>query len=88
MNALDLSSIDLFARLSGAERAEVAQLADEITIAPAERLISQGKFGTEFFVIVDGHAAVERDGLRVGYLGPGSFFGECAPSQTPNTASQ
>jgi CRP-like cAMP-binding protein len=78
MNASELSTPDLFAPLSGGDRAEVARLADEVTIAPGERLISQGKFGTEFFVIADGEAVVHRDGSHVGYVGLGDFFGESA----------
>jgi hypothetical protein len=36
MNAMDLSSIELFASLSSGECAEVARLADDLGIAPGE----------------------------------------------------
>jgi CRP/FNR family transcriptional regulator, cyclic AMP receptor protein len=41
-------------------------------------LCEQGDTAREFFVILAGEAEVTKDGLRLGALGPGDFFGEIA----------
>jgi CRP-like cAMP-binding protein len=41
-------------------------------------LVRQGTIGHECFVIVEGHAVVERDHTFVGHLGTGALFGEQA----------
>ena len=49
--------------------------------APCRRArwsVSEGAAGTEFFVIIDGRARVERHGKEVASLGPGGFFGDLA----------
>ena len=42
------------------------------------RLTSEGASGYSFFVLVDGEARVTADGVELGTLGPGDFFGETA----------
>ena len=39
-------------------------------------LCEEGTVGREFFFIVDGTAAVRRNGRKVATLGPGQYFGE------------
>ncbi|HYZ29400.1 MAG TPA: cyclic nucleotide-binding domain-containing protein [Thermoleophilaceae bacterium] len=78
MDAKHLEGIALFERLSARERAEVAQQADEIDVEAGKRLVSEGRFGYEFFVIASGTAQVMRGGEHVADLGPGDFFGEMA----------
>ena len=78
MDATHLIDISLFAGLSNHEREEVARRADEIDVDAGKRLVSEGKFGYEFFVIENGTAEVVRDGKHVADLGPGDFFGEMA----------
>jgi len=41
-------------------------------------LAREGDLGREFFVLVSGKAVVSRNGVEVGVLGPGNFFGEMA----------
>jgi CRP/FNR family transcriptional regulator, cyclic AMP receptor protein len=44
---------------------------------PAEHVIArQGEIGTGFFVVIEGHVRVVRDGDVIARLGPGDFFGE------------
>jgi CRP-like cAMP-binding protein len=44
---------------------------------PADHVIArQGEIGTGFFVIIEGHVRVVRDGDEIARLGPGDFFGE------------
>src|SRR5207248_9990914 len=78
MDVGHLESIALFAGLSKKEREEVARQADEIDVEAGKRLVSEGKFGYEFFVIENGTAEVVRGGEHVADLGPGDFFGEMA----------
>src|SRR3954468_12609365 len=78
MDANHLDKIPLFAGLSKDQRGEVARNADEIDIAAGKRLVSEGRFGYEFFVIENGTAEVVRGDEHVADLGPGDFFGEMA----------
>lgn len=44
---------------------------------PAGHVIArQGEIGTGFFVVIDGHVRVVRNGTVIATLGPGEFFGE------------
>ena len=78
MDASHLDGIALFAGLSKEQRAEVAKQADEIDVEAGKRLVSEGRFGYEFFVIENGTAEVVRAGEHIADLGPGDFFGEMA----------
>ena len=82
MDARRLDSIPLFADLSGRERARVAEVADEVDVEAGRELASEGRFGYEFFAILDGRAEVLQDGEHVRELGPGDFFGEIALLET------
>jgi CRP/FNR family cyclic AMP-dependent transcriptional regulator len=78
MDPKHLSEIPLFAGLSKDQRGEVARVADEIDIEAGKRLVSEGRFGYEFFVISNGTAEVVRGEEHIADLGPGDFFGEMA----------
>ena len=78
MDVKHLQGIALFERLSKDQLAEVARQADEIDVEAGKRLVSEGRFGYEFFVIEDGTAEVVRGDQHVADLGPGDFFGEMA----------
>jgi CRP/FNR family cyclic AMP-dependent transcriptional regulator len=78
MDPKHLSEIPLFAALSKDQRGEVARVADEIDIEAGKRLVSEGRFGYEFFVISNGTAEVVRGEEHIADLGPGDFFGEMA----------
>jgi CRP-like cAMP-binding protein len=78
MDVKHLSGIALFEHLSKAQLAEVAKQADEIDVEAGKRLVSEGRFGYEFFVIEDGTAEVVRGEEHIADLGPGDFFGEMA----------
>src|SRR5258705_569630 len=78
MDPKHLSEIPLFAGLSKDQRGEVARIAHESDIETGKRLVSEGRFGYEFFVIKDGTAEVVRGEEHVADLGPGDFFGEMA----------
>jgi CRP-like cAMP-binding protein len=78
MDAKHLEGIALFEGLSKDQRGEVARIADEIDIEAGKRLVSEGRFGYEFFVIENGTAEVVRGEQHIADLGPGDFFGEMA----------
>jgi CRP/FNR family transcriptional regulator, cyclic AMP receptor protein len=73
-----IGRVPLFAGCSRSELARVAQLADELTVPEGKELTREGTPGREFFVLVDGAAAVRRKGRKVGELGAGDFLGEIA----------
>jgi CRP-like cAMP-binding protein len=78
MDVKHLTGIALFERLSKAQLAEVAKQADEIDVEAGKRLVSEGRFGYEFFIIENGNAEVVRGEEHIAALGPGDFFGEMA----------
>ena len=78
MDASHLESIELFATLSPDQLKKVASSAAEIDVEAGSRLVSEGRFGYEFFVIENGRAEVVRGDTHVADLGPGDFFGEMA----------
>jgi CRP-like cAMP-binding protein len=78
MDQRHLEAIPLFAGLSRHDRRELAKRADEIDVEAGKRLVSEGRFGYEFFVIEDGSAEVVRGNEHLADLGPGDFFGEMA----------
>ena len=78
MDVKHLEGIELFAELSKHEREELAKQVDEIDVDAGKRLVSEGKWGYEFFVIENGTAEVKRGDQHLADLGPGDFFGEMA----------
>ena len=73
-----LKGVWLFERCSRKELAMIASAATKVDV-PAERVLArEGDVGREFFVLVAGKCQVTRNGVPVGILGPGSFFGEMA----------
>jgi len=49
-----------------------------VKVEAGKILVSEGATGTEFFVILDGTARIERRGRKVADVGPGGFFGDLA----------
>lgn len=78
MDVKHLDSIELFQGLSKAQKRELANQCDEIDVEAGKRLVSEGRFGYEFFVIENGSAEVVRGDQHIADLGPGDFFGEMA----------
>ena len=73
-----LRHVPLFAACSDDELALVARNIDEHHVEAGQVLTRQGEVGREFFVIVEGTAAVQIGGQLVARLGPGEFVGELA----------
>ena len=70
--------VPLFAKCSGRELAEVAQVADEIDLREGKEMTREGAPGREFFVLLEGTADVRKGKRKINSLGPGDFFGEIA----------
>ncbi len=75
---LDLSTIWLFSTCSTRDLRTIRKATEEVTVPAGRVLCEEGTIGREFFLIVDGHATVSRNGQIMATLGPGQYFGELA----------
>jgi CRP/FNR family transcriptional regulator, cyclic AMP receptor protein len=73
-----LRGVPLFARCKEASIGLIERLADEVDVADGYVLMRQGELGHEFFLIIDGHVRIDRDGQTLATLGPGDYVGEIA----------
>jgi len=73
-----LRDVWLFEHCNKKELDAIAKLATPLDLPEGKILATQGEQGHEFFVIVTGGAEATRDGVTIGKLGAGSFFGEMA----------
>lgn len=71
-----LAGLALFADLSRPELEAAAHTLEEEMFAQGQRILRQGFTGSNFYVIVDGEAAVSIDGTTRTKLSRGDFFGE------------
>jgi CRP-like cAMP-binding protein len=71
-----LSQLALFADLTPSQLEAIAHSHDEDVFAEGERVLRRGLSGGNFYVILEGEAAVEVDGEERVRLGRGEFFGE------------
>jgi CRP-like cAMP-binding protein len=71
-----IAGLALFADLSRPELESVSHAFDEEWFAQEQRIVRQGFAGSNFYVILDGEAAVRIDGEDRATLGRGDFFGE------------
>lgn len=66
----------------------LSRLADDVSFESGETILREGRFGSEFYVIVQGRVSVMRSGDSIATLGPGSHFGELAVlNPGPRTAT-
>jgi len=73
-----LHSIPLFAKCNSRQLRRIAALTVALDLPKGDVLCREGQIGTEFFVIVDGEAAVTMRGRHPATIGPGGFCGEMA----------
>ena len=73
-----LAEVPLFSRCDGHDLRAVARHAETMTFEAGGELVRQGDHGDAMFVILDGAALIERDGVEVARLGAGDYFGELA----------
>jgi MFS family permease len=83
-----LRRLEIFAQLPEPVLERLAARASAATAMAGEPVVSRGDAGERFYVIAEGHAAVELDGGESRELGPGDFFGEIALLRNvPRTAT-
>lgn len=87
--AAALAGVEMFAALSGAERALLAAAAEERTYGAGERIVRQGDSGESMFVLIDGTARVfVEPATDVATIERGGCFGEMSLlTGDPRTAS-
>ena len=73
-----LAKVRLFSSCSDRDLQKIAKASDEVSIDAGRVLVEQGTTGRECYVILEGSASVERNGVKVTTLGPGDPFGELA----------
>jgi CRP-like cAMP-binding protein len=73
-----LRDLELFAGCSADDLALVGASGEELEVEPGEVVVREGRHDHEFYVILDGRAAVTRDGTELARLGRGDFFGAAA----------
>ncbi len=71
-----LKKVPLFSGVRRRDLDLIASEADEVAVDAGKVLARQGGIGTEFLLILEGEARVEKDGKVIARLGPGDFFGE------------
>ncbi len=83
-----IRSVPLFAHCSRKELDEIAAIADEIDLPEGKEMTREGMPGREFFVLVEGDAAVKKRNRRINRMNAGDFFGEIALlTERPRTAT-
>ncbi len=83
-----LATVPLFSACSKKELQLVAKSAERLQIAAGKVVVTEGAAGSEFFVIIEGRARVERHGRQVNVIGSGGFFGDLALlDRAPRNAS-
>lgn len=73
-----VETVPLFSTMRKKDLRALAKLAKPMTLEAYTRLVTQGEKGDACFVLIDGTAAVHRNGRKIAELGPGSVIGEMA----------
>jgi CRP/FNR family transcriptional regulator, cyclic AMP receptor protein len=71
-----ISGFSLFAGLSSPELDLIARVFEEAWFGEGERILRQGFTGSGFYIILEGTAVIQVDGVKRDALRPGDFFGE------------
>lgn len=73
-----LASVPLFSRCTKSDLKIVARHVETLTVSDGRLLCRAGDQGDALFVLLEGTAVVNRDGIEVARLGAGDYFGELA----------
>src|SRR5580698_10175516 len=72
----DVGDIWLFSACPANQLRKIRQAVEQVDVPAGVVLCEEGTVGREFFYIVDGTAAIKRNGRKVTTIGPGGYFGE------------
>jgi len=87
MDSGSVKDVPLFASVPKGEHGTVAGWTDDVHVPAGTTVMQQGEYAREFAVIVEGNAAVVRDGVHLTTLGPGEFFGEVGLLEGPSRSA-
>jgi CRP-like cAMP-binding protein len=73
-----LQKVPFLSHVNRKELDGLAQTMSERDVSAGKEIVTQGKGGVAFFLIIDGQATVVVDGEERRQLGPGDHFGEIA----------
>jgi CRP-like cAMP-binding protein len=73
-----LAGVGLFSKCTAGQRRTIARHAQIAELPAGIELVKEGEPGDALFVILEGKAIVQRDGVEVNRVGPGAYFGEMA----------
>lgn len=73
-----LAGVPLFADLGKKDLGRILDAMKESQHPEGEEVVTEGRSGLGFHLIVEGKASVIRNGRTAAKLGPGEFFGELA----------
>lgn len=83
-----IRNVPLFSRLSKKGLEDVAHIADELDLPAGKEMATEGDRGREFFVLLEGEAAVTKGDRHINTMNEGDFFGEIAlVTKMPRTAT-
>jgi CRP-like cAMP-binding protein len=71
-----LGAVPLFRGCTNDELRSLDRAATRATYPAGHVLCREGSVGRELFILLEGEALVERDGIQITTLGPGDFIGE------------
>ncbi len=73
-----LAKMPLFSRLTERELLRVMQVAELLSFAAGETIVTEGSEGDQVFIVLTGIVEVRRSGAVLADVGPGEHFGEMA----------
>lgn len=73
-----LAAVPMFSACTKKELRLIAKLGERVRVTEGTALVNEGRRGHEFYVLLDGKAAVQRGGEEIAVLGTGQHFGELA----------
>jgi CRP/FNR family cyclic AMP-dependent transcriptional regulator len=73
-----LANVKMFSSLNKKELGLIERASDVVNVKAGTEIVTEGKMGHEFYLILEGEASVRRGGRKIATLGPGNYFGEMA----------
>jgi len=73
-----LSNVQMFSSLNKKELGLISRASEVVKVKAGTEIVTEGSIGHEFYLVLEGEAAVRRGGRKIATLGPGKYFGELA----------